>query len=90
MFYPLFIPLCYNTSITYAFGGASQTEDVAIGKPIEQSSTEEDGPSFRVVDGNASENYWGSIIKTSRNLAIGNGRAAGQEYLVVAGSSVIL
>ena len=33
MFYPLFIPLCYNTSITYAFGGASQTENVAIGKP---------------------------------------------------------
>ena len=91
MFYPLFIPLCYNTSITYAFGGASQTENVAIGKPIEQSSsTEEDGPSFRVVDGNASENYWGSIIKTSRNLAIRNGRVAGQEYLVITGSSGIL
>ena len=78
LFYPLFILLCYHTSITYAFGGASQTEDVAIGKPIEQSSTEEDGPSFRVVGGNASGNYWDSIIKTSRNLAIGNGRVAGQ------------
>ena len=43
-----------------------------------------------MVDGNASENYWGSIIKTSRNLAIRNGRVAGQEYLVITGSSVIL